>query len=157
MYHRTDDGSRPRVTRWAVSVAAITLLTTVMASPTVASAAASAPKLVYTGSAFGTELTLAGGVVKSGKSAPVVLPCNSKAGISRMNSIASVSVPLALSTGTVSTSATTSSSGGTMTSQTTAATQQVSLLQGMITADAVQASSATSYSSAGFQTSAAGS
>jgi hypothetical protein len=157
MYRRTDRLYRLNATRWAVAVAGVALLAYITANSGAAGAVVPSPSLVYTGDAYGSEVTLAGGVVRSGQTAPVVLGCVIRAGVTFTNSIASVSVPPALSTGTVSTTAATSNARGVVRSTTTAAVQKVKLLQGMVTADAVKAVSATSHSSTGYQTSAAGS
>jgi hypothetical protein len=75
----------------------------------------------------------------------------------KSNTVAGVTAPPVLSSGTVFTTATTSGSGADVQSSTTATTQAVSLLTGMVQADAVEAASATSHDSTGFHTSSAGS
>jgi hypothetical protein len=137
-------------------IAGVTLLASLTGTAGPAGAAAF-PKLDFTGNAYGSEVTLAGGVINSGPSAPVVLGCIFAGGVQRTNTIASVSALPALATGTVSTSASTTQASGMVTSKTTATIQRVNLLLGMVKADAITADSATTYTSSGFQTSAAGS
>lgn len=56
---------------------------------------------VITGLAYGTQVTLAGGIVSSSPTAPVNLPCYGTAGQTITNSLASVNLAGVLSSGTV--------------------------------------------------------
>jgi hypothetical protein len=88
------------------------------------------------GSAFGTELDAAG-LVGSGRTAAVYLPCGGTSGKTRTNAVASVDVPGVLSAGAVrSTGKSTDSSSATV-AATTASLAEVELLGGVVELGAV--------------------
>jgi hypothetical protein len=87
------------------------------------------------------------------KSAFVSLGCTTQVGLSKTNTIASVSDSPVITTGTVSTTAGTVATA----SNSTAQVQGANLLGGVITADEIEADSTTSQVSGSLQTSAAGS
>jgi len=107
----------------------------------------------YQGDAFGTKVSVAD-TVTSGASAPVVIPCNAAAGLHLTNTVADVTLPPLLSTGTINTSADTLTSP--IETKTSARVQNANLLSGVITASEVRSVSSTSHNSTGFHTSARG-
>jgi hypothetical protein len=134
-------------------IAALMASVLVQASP----ALANLKEIGFQGTAFGTSVSV-GSVVKSGRSALSTLGCTAAVPVTHMNTTASVSVPAVLSTGTIDTSAAseTTATGVASTSSTTI--QNVSLLGGVVSADAVTSVSTTSRNNTtgAFSTSAAG-
>jgi hypothetical protein len=117
-----------------------------------------ATKYAYQGDAYGTKVNV-GNTVTSGASAPVVLPCGTTAGIHLTNTVAGVSLPPLINTGTIDTTADTFASP--TKTKTSATVQNLSLLNlpvtgGVITATEVRSVSSTSHDGSGFHTSAAG-
>jgi len=119
-------------------------------------AAAADAGLFYTGNAFGTY-AFVGSTVVAGKSALVSLGCTTTAGARQRNEISGVNLPGVLTTGLITSLATTSDFGGTQTSRTTSEVHGANVLAGLITADEIRASSATSHNVNGFHTTAHGS
>lgn len=103
-------------------------------------ASAVEPAFGYQGSAFGTSVTAAGGVVTSGRTAPVTFGCGTPAGFFKSATSAGVDVsPLLTSGTTVSTGRTDDSPTETRTSSTVEDIGLLGgLLGGLVTADAVQ-------------------
>lgn len=100
------------------------------------------------GSAYGTQIDV-GGVVKSGPTAAVNLPCGGTAGSTMVNNLVSVSVPGVLSVGTLvdkGTSTDTSTQTAVVTQSTTGA---VNVLDGVITADAITTKASAARTSSG--------
>ena len=115
-----------------------------------------ATETAFQGSAYGSLVTVAS-TVRSGRSALSTLGCTSQTGVTHTNSIASVSVPPLLSTGTVKTSATSVATPGGPASVSTATTQGASALGGLVKATTVRSvSSTTEHAPGSFGTSAAG-
>jgi hypothetical protein len=121
-----------------------------------AAAQAAATETGFQGSAYGT-LVRVGSTVSSGRSALSTLGCISETGVTHANSIASVSVPPLLSTGTVTTSAASQATPGGPASVSKATTQSASALGGLVRAAAVRSVSTTvEHAPGSFSTSAAG-
>ncbi|MGH9172021.1 MAG: choice-of-anchor P family protein [Acidimicrobiales bacterium] len=111
--------------------------------PTGLAAGATSPtETCYSGSAFGTQVTI-GSTVSSGQSASTQLGCTSVAGLTRKNSVASVSDSTLLDAGVVSTTASSADASGTASAEATVRTEGVSLLGGLVTAKSVTAVSTT--------------
>ena len=124
------------------------------AAPAMAQAAAT--ETGFQGSAYGSLVTV-GPAVRSGRSALSMLGCTSQAGVRHTNSIASVSVPPLLSTGTVTTSAASQATAGGPASVSKATTQGASALGGLVKATFVRSvSTTTEHTPGSFGTSAAG-
>ena len=154
---RWSRGRRGAARRWAgLSFAALTIGSVLVAAPAPA-VAAGLGTYAFTGSAWGTSATLLDGTLSLGRSAFVSVGCTDQAGVNNSNTVASVDAAPLASSGTVTTTATTSVTVDSEQSQTTATTQGINLLNGAITADAVQANSTTSVDTSGFHTSAQGS
>ncbi len=113
---------------------------------------AQSPTVDLGASAYGTTVFV-GNEIISGKTALSSVGCTAAAGVSRNNSIASVSLPLVLGTGAITSNASTIDTGGTA----TADVAQISLLAGLVTATELKAVSTTTHDGTGFHTSAAGS
>jgi hypothetical protein len=88
----------------------------------------------------------------------VVLGCTSAIGVTHSNTVATVNVPKALSTGTVDTTAASKTTNTGVASTSSASTQKVNLLGGLIKATAIRSVSTTGHntSTGKFSTSAAG-
>jgi hypothetical protein len=116
----------------------------------------SAEETAFSGSAYGTEVSLAR-VVQSGRSALVTLGCTAQTGVVNTNTVASLTTPV-LSTGTVDTSTASETTPTGVASSSSASTQGVSALGGAVTATAVESDSTTSVDSktGALSTSAAG-
>ena len=97
----------------------------------------------YQGSAYGTQVNL-DSTVQSGRSALAVLGCVAQAGVSHTNTAASVSAPPALTSGTIDTSVASQSTSTALDSASSSTVQSVSLLSGLVSADAVTSASTTS-------------
>jgi hypothetical protein len=123
----------------------------------ISTASASAQEYSFNATAWGTQVHV-GNVVKSGKSAFVVLGCTSTVGVTHTNTAASVHLPKALSSGTINTSAASKQTSEGIAATSSATTQHVSLLGGVVTATAVRSVSTTRHntSTGKFSTSAAG-
>lgn len=124
-----------------------------LASP----ASASTLEVGYQASAYGTQVT-AGSAIKSGRSALSVLGCVSQAGVSHTNTVASVSAPPALTSGTVDTAAASKGTSTSVAARATSTVQTASVLNGLISATAVKSVSTSSRNAAtgAFGVSAAG-
>jgi hypothetical protein len=111
----------------------------------------------YSGSAYGTEVTVSPGTtsITAGTTAATVL-CTEETGVNNSNSVTSVTLAPLGSTGAIYTSASSSGAGGVSTSTAIATVNGLSLLGGLIAADAVQSESSSISSSGGFSTSATG-
>src|SRR5579863_6424513 len=137
-------------------VAGAGLTASMLAAVAPAMAQAAATEIGFQGSAYGTLVTV-GPAVRSGRSALSTLGCVSRAGVAHTNSIASVSVPPLLSTGTVTTSAASEATPGGPASVSKATTQSASALGGLVKATAVRSVSTTiEHTPGSFSTSAAG-
>lgn len=134
-----------------VLAVALTLSTGGVALATAAGAATTT--FAYQGEAYGSRVSV-GRLVRSGPSAPVYLGCTTTSGLHKTNSTAAVNAAPVLTSGTVTSTASTSSSP--TKSQTSATVQGANLLSGLVTATAVRSVSATTHTSTGFHTSAAG-
>jgi hypothetical protein len=146
------------------TLAAVTgLAAAMLAGP--AGTAAAAPALAatatgeigFSGSAYGTEVTIAG-AVKSGRSALATIGCVSQTGVSHTNTVASVSVPPLLTSGTIDTSAASETTATGVASTSSATVQGVNALGGLVQATTVESVSTTGQNSTtgAFSTSAAG-
>lgn len=111
----------------------------------------------FAATAYGTEVNVAG-LVSSGRSALSTLGCTSQVGVEHTNSIASVSAPPLLSSGTVATSTTTQATATGVSSTATSTVQNISLLGGLVSVGALTSESTTSQNTAtgAFSVSAAG-
>lgn len=107
----------------------------------------------YRGFAFGTSVDVAG-TITSGRTAVVTYGCGTPAGLERENSTAGINVPGLLSSGTIETTGATSASP--IQSSTSATVQNVSLLDGLITATAVKSVATASNDGTDFAASAEG-
>lgn len=108
----------------------------------VGSASATMQKTVHAvpyGNAYGTQLDVAS-IVGSGKTASVNLPCGGSAGKTRTNSISSASIPGVLKVGAVKSTGKSTDSSSSTKAATTTSVAKVSLLDGVVTLDAVNAS-----------------
>ncbi len=108
-----------------------------------AGAPASAPRVTYQASAYGTKVD-AGGVFHSGPTALIGLDCRAKAGDQHSNNVASISVPPVIGTGTITSVVSATEMAGTDAANATSTIQSVNLLNGMVTADSVEATAVTS-------------
>jgi hypothetical protein len=90
------------------------------------------------GHAYGTAADVSGLVV-SGRTALVIMPCGGTRGAGRSNDIAGVSVPGVVSTGTVTDTAQGTVSGQSASGETTSTVQTANLLAGVVTADLITA------------------
>ena len=99
-------------------------------------------ELGYAGDAFGTEVNVAS-TVKSGRSALSTLGCTDVIGATHNNSVASVSVPGFLTSGTVTTSAASEQTAAGTASASTATTEGAALLGGLVSATAIRSASTT--------------
>ncbi|SDS37695.1 hypothetical protein SAMN04488543_1615 [Friedmanniella luteola] len=88
------------------------------------------------GTAFGTQLDAAG-IVGSGRTAAVHLPCGGTSGKSRTNGVASVHVPGLLEVGAVKSTGRSTDTSTSTVAATTAALARVDLLNGVVTLDSV--------------------
>jgi hypothetical protein len=111
----------------------------------------------FSGQAYGTRVSVSPGSsdVGSGPTAVSVL-CTEKTGISDTNSVSNVSLPPIAITGVVDTSVASAVVSGGTAATATANVAGLSLLGGLITADAVKSVSSSISGSTGFSTSAAG-
>ena len=141
----------------ALAVAVAALSVTMMANAGPALAKPATAETGYLGSAYGTEVTV-NSAVRSGRSALSSLGCASPLGAKDTNSVASVSVPGVLSTGTVDTSSQSEATPGGPLVTSSATTQGVKVLGGLVTATTIESDSTTNQIGPGdnFQTSAAG-
>lgn len=89
------------------------------------------------GNAFGTEVELVGGVVKSGPTAAMNLPCGGTTGKTLHNDTAAVSVPGVVKVGAVGTTGLSTDSSTETATKTSSTTGAVSLLDGAIKLDAI--------------------
>jgi hypothetical protein len=112
-----------------------------------APALAKASEIGFNAEAYGTQV-LVGTTVQSGRSAASSLACTSTVGVEHTNSAASVGVPIVLSTGTIDTSAASESNATGVDSTGTSTIQNVSLLNGLVGATAVDSVSTTSRDTA---------
>jgi hypothetical protein len=108
------------------------------------------------GLAYGSVLYSPAGVV-SGPTAFVWMPCAGTMGAVKTNTVAGVTIPKALTTGTVTDTAQGTVSPAAAQGETTATTQKVDLLGGQVTASAVKADSHASLQGSTSSSSAAGS
>lgn len=111
----------------------------------------------YSGKAFGTKVTVTPGTtgITAGTTA-VSQICTESTGISDSNSVATVSLPGIASTGVVDTSVASAVAGSSTSSTATSTVNGLSLLGGLVAADAVKSVSSSISSASGFSTSAAG-
>jgi hypothetical protein len=104
----------------------------------------------FNGEAFSTRVRLAGGTLLSGPSALASVGCTTQGGITSHNSAASISVPGILSSGTADNNVSTAAVGGVHSTHSTSTIQNVSLLGGLISADALTADATTSWDGSAF-------
>lgn len=131
--------------------AAVAAMLAVAPAAQAAEAVSSAPG--YAGDAYGTTASI-GTTVTSGKSALITFGCGTPSGFHKTNSVASVALGTTLSTGLVTTSADTTA--GPVQTVTTATTENLSLLNGLVTATAVKSVSTVTQGTPGFLTSSDG-
>jgi hypothetical protein len=137
-----------------VAAAGLTASTLSAAAPAMAQAAAS--ETGFTGTAYGTSVKVAS-TVRSGRSALSTLGCISATGVTHTNTVAAVSVPPLLTTGTIDTSAASEATPGGPASVSTASTEGASALGGLVQATAVKSVSTTTETAPGtFSTSSTG-
>lgn len=138
-------------------VAATGLVASTLATTAPAMARAAVTETGYLGVAYGTSVKV-GGAVRSGRSALSTLGCTSTPGVTHTNTVASVSAPPVLTTGTIDTSvASEATPGGGPASVSSATTEGASALGGLVQATAVKSVSTTSEQTPGtFSTSPAG-
>jgi hypothetical protein len=117
----------------ALTVGCATAVVTVATAP--AGAAGATP--IFTGWTGGTQVTLANGTVTSGLTAAIGVDCTNKVGTTASNTAASVAVPNVISSGAVQTSVASSAVTGGVQILSHARTAGVSVLNGLIKADAV--------------------
>ncbi|SDS36067.1 choice-of-anchor P family protein [Microlunatus soli] len=91
------------------------------------------------GNAYGSEVQLVGGVVKSGRTAATNLPCGGTTGRTLSNDTAAVSVPGILKVGAVGTTGLSTDSSTATAAKTSSTTGAVSVLDGAIKLDAITA------------------
>jgi hypothetical protein len=141
--------------RSRTALVALASLALVPVAPALNAEAATPTKFSYTGSAFGTSVTV-GSVVKSGPSAYLVLGCTSNGNIHRTNSTAEVKdfPPVLGRVGAVSTTGDTYASP--VRTRTSASTAGVDLLGSRIKATAIKAGSYTTRTSTGYSLSSNG-
>jgi hypothetical protein len=108
-----------------------------------AGAPASAPRVTYSASAYGTKVD-AGAIFHSGPTALIGLDCRAKAGDEHSNTVATVSLPPLIGTGTVTSVVSATEEAGTDAANAESTIQSVNLLDGMITADSIDATAVTS-------------
>jgi hypothetical protein len=123
------------------------------AATTSSETAAVASRYAYQGNAYGTKVNIAD-VVTSAASAPVVLPCATAAGEHLTNTATAVTLSPLVTTGTIDTTADTSVAP--IKTRTSAEVQNLNLLGGLVTADAVRSVSSSFHKASGFHTSARG-
>ena len=124
----------------------------VVTVPTASPTPAPSSPFIYSASASGSRVNV-GSVVTSSGSFPVLLGCNTNAGIHLTNSGAGVNLP-GLNSGTIDTTADTLASP--VEAKSSATIQNVNLLGGAVTASLITSDSATSHDSSGFATSGSG-
>lgn len=135
-----------RIVRLVTRIAGLGMLVSLLgAVPSAGASAVAVSPFTYTGDAFGTEATV-GANITSGPTAFVTLGCATQADVHKSNTVATVSDAPLINSGTVTTTASTSAVP--LQSRTTARTEGLSLLNGLVTADAVVAVS-TSTNTAG--------
>jgi hypothetical protein len=100
----------------------------------------------FQASAYGTQVTV-GSAVKSGRSALSVLGCVAQTGVSHTNTVASVSAPPALKTGTIDTGVASQSTASGVAATSSSTVQSASLLGGLVSATVVKSVSTTSRNS----------
>lgn len=124
--------------------------TAVAAALSVATPAQAAPSPYgFSGVAYGTYVTV-GSTVSSGPSARVEVGCTTQSGVVRTNTVASVNAAPAASSGTVTTEVRTVATDTAQATKTRSTVQNVNLLNGLITATAVNVRSETYHTSSGF-------
>jgi hypothetical protein len=132
-----------RIRRRALTVLVAAVMGAVLALTS--NAQATPPNFVYRGTAFGALVSV-GSVVHAGPSFRAILyPCTSRPGDVATNSGASVNVSGILQTGTIDNKVSTSRGASSGYTQSTSAVQNVNVLQGLVTATAVKASSRVAY------------
>jgi len=93
---------------------------------------------VVDGTAFGTRINVAN-IIHSSPTAPESVPCLGSDGVVRTNSVVGVNVAPELVSGTITDTAQGSITASSTKSETTSAVQSANLLNGLVTADAVNA------------------
>lgn len=132
------------------------LLASTLAAAAPAMARTAATETGFQGTAYGTLVTV-GSTVRSGRSALSTLGCTSQAGVTHTNSVASVSAPPLLTTGTVKTSVASEATPGGPATTSMASTEAASALGGLVRAALVRSvSTTTEHMPGSFGTSAAG-
>lgn len=91
------------------------------------------------GRAYGTSVKALDGLLRSGPSALVVMPCLGTDGKVKSNSVLTVNLPNVLTSGTVRTTAQGTVTRTSATGQTTATIERLNLLDGLVRADVVKA------------------
>jgi hypothetical protein len=136
--------------------AGVGLMASTLTAAAPAMAQAAATETAFSGSAYGTLVTV-GSTVRSGRSALSTLGCTSQTGVTHTNSVASVSAPPLLTSGTVSTSVASEATPAGPATTSMATTQAASALSGLVKAALVRSvSTTTEHMPGSFGTSAAG-
>lgn len=155
MAHEQTPPTTPKAPRSRYWLLAAVIALATIAAPALSTVEASAAtvRYSYSGYAFGTTVSV-NNTVTSGYSAPVSLGCTTDGTIRRSNNTAAIDLAPVGTTGTVATAADTSASP--VRARTSATTQRVNLLDGLVTATAVQAVSSTTRTGSTFAVSASG-
>ncbi|HET9871729.1 MAG TPA: choice-of-anchor P family protein [Propionibacteriaceae bacterium] len=149
----TARSSRSPSTRRMAAAAVVATVFTSCPPLTVPAVAATPPHYSYSGTAYGTKVSV-GSVVKSGPSGLLSLGCTTDGQIHRTNSAVGTSNSALATNGSVSTTADTSAAP--IQSKLSSTTPQVSLLRGVVSAVSVRAVSSTTRTSTGYSVSSAG-
>lgn len=145
--HLAPSSTRVKTFGGRVALVAALSLSAATAAPAMTTAsAATTPRYSYTGSAFGTSVTV-GSVVKSGRSAALTFGCTTDAAIRKANNSAGLDLAPLAKTGVTTTTGDSFSSP--VRSRTSASTATVNLLSGLVKATAVKAVSSTTRTSTG--------
>ncbi len=140
--------------RFRRQILLVAIAATGLALAPLTSASAAASTFGYQGSAFGTNVTVAG-VVTSAPTAALSYGCGTPAGLDRTATSAGVDVPPAvLSSNTISVTGQTFA--GDTESRTSSRVENINVLGGLITASAVTSVSSSTNGRRGYDTSAAG-
>lgn len=122
-----------------IHVYATALSTELVVSHASSSLKQSPPEAFMDGHAYATSARVLGGLLVSGETAAVNVGCEGTDGKVRTNSVAGVTIPSILSSGTLTSTAQGTVTTTTVTSATTSTIQAINLLSGLITADLISA------------------
>lgn len=141
--------SRPIIRILQLALAVLLSSGTLLLPTGAASAEGTTSPVGYAGNAYGTKVKI-GSTVKSGPTANVTMGCTTIAGQTKQNNTATTSVPGLVSTGTTVNTLKSLADGSTSTMSASSDVQNVSLLAGLITLDALHAVSNTSWNGTSF-------